>query len=277
MIIEVREDVVRLEGALEKNLWPTIQAAANLLLRQHAQGIIVDASGLLSCSAEGAKTFRDAMDYIERYHARIVVAAVPIDVMESIRKVPGVRSRLPIATTIDEARTSLALAGSRRVRSQAGARQLQDVLVPLFGTVPIETATALACRLAKSGGQKPRIHLVYVLEVPRVLTLTAPLPEEEAIAAAAIEGAEGLVRREGLVPVTYVTRTRDAGEEIIQQAKQMTANIIVLGYHRSEPPGGEMMDRVTKTLIDHAPCEVILNRMPLPQPAVKPLPPRDAR
>src|ERR1700709_2224051 len=96
MIIEAREDVVKLEGNLDKNLWPTIQAAANLLLRHHPQGIIVDGSELANCSPEGAKTSRDAMDYIGRYRARIVVCGLPECVMDVIRAVPGVRSRLPV-------------------------------------------------------------------------------------------------------------------------------------------------------------------------------------
>jgi len=265
MIIEARDDVVRLEGALDKNLWPTIQAAANLLLRQHVQGIIVDASGLVRCSTEGALTFRDAMDYIERYHARIVVAAIPPEVMETIRAVPGVRSRLPIAESIEDARKSLSLAGSRG-RMHAGRRELQDIIVPLIGDQPPATATALACRLAKSDDQKPRIHLIYVLEVPRVLTLTAPLPEEEAIAARVMEGAEAIVRREGLTAVTHVTRSRDAGEELVQQAQQVSANIIVLAYTPSEEGEGGIMERVAKTLLSRAPCEVILNKMPTAVP-----------
>lgn len=265
MIIEAREDVVRLEGALDKNLWPTIQAAANLLLRQHMQGIIIDASGLVRCSAEGALTFRDAMDYIERYRARIVVSAIPPEVMETLRAVPGVRSRLPIAETIEDARKSLMLGGSRG-RTQAGRRELQDIIVPLIGDQAPVTATALACRLAKSDGLKPRIHLIYVLEVPRVLTLTAPLPEEEAVASRVMEGAEAIVKREGLTAVTYVTRTRDAGDELVQQAKQVSANIIVLAY---TPTGadGDIMERVAKTLLGRAPCEVILNKMPTAVPA----------
>lgn len=262
MIIEARDDVVRLEGALDKNLWPTIQAAANLLLRQHATGIIIDASGLVRCSADGAKTFRDAMNYIERYHARIVVAAIPAEVAETIRAVPGVRSRLPIAETIEDARNSLLLAGSRRPKRTARGRQLQDVLVPLIGNYPPEPPTSLACRLVKSDGQRPRVHLVYVLEVPRVLTLTAPLPEEEAAAAESIRLAEAVVRREGLTAVTHVTRARDAADEIVQQAQQIHANIIVLADMPSAGSEESIMDRVAGSLLSHAPCEVILNKAP---------------
>ncbi len=178
MIIEAREDVVRLEGSLDKNLWPTIQAAANLLLRHHVQGIIVDGSGLTGCSPEGAKTFRDAMDYIERYRARIVVCGLPEPVMEVIRAVPGVRSRLPVTATLEEARASLNLGGPGIARATVGNRPPPEILVPFLSPHNAEAATALACRLAKAdtgAGQKARLHLAYVLEVPRNLPLTSPL------------------------------------------------------------------------------------------------------
>lgn len=264
MIIDARDDVVTLEGAIEKNLWPTIQAAANLLLRHNVQGIIIDGSHITSCTSEGAFTFRDALDYIERYHARIVVSGLPNDVMETLRSVPGVRSRLPIAGSIDEARNSLSLAGSRRSHAPASGRQLNDILVPLAGAIPPETATALACRIAKSDGSHPKIHLVYVLEVPRILTLNAPLPEEESIALRVIAGAEAIVKREGLSALTHVTRARDAGDEIINQAKQIGASVIVIGYIPiADAENDTFMVRVTRTLLNRAPCEVIINKLPV--------------
>lgn len=269
MIIEAREDVVMLEGSLDKNLWPTIQAAANLLLRQHTQGIIVDCSALTGCSPEGAKTFRDAMDYIERYRARIVVCQLPECVMEVVRTVPGVRSRLPIAATLEEARASLRLARTGAGRgAETGGRALQDILVPLLRTDATETATMLACRLARAGGQKTHLHLAYIFEVPRQLPLNAPLPEEETEAAKTLEAAERWVRSEGLKPVTHVTRTRDLGEEIVHQAGLLHANIIVLSCGEAGEACEEFMTRVARPVLDHAPCEVILNKLPSsPTPA----------
>lgn len=264
MIIEARNDVVALEGSLDKNLWPTIQAAANLLLRQHTQGIIIDGSGLKGCSPEGAKTFRDAMDYIERYRARIVVAQLPEPIMDVIKTVPGVRSRLPISATIEEARASLQLARTTSVQElQSGGRELQDVLVPLIHADTPETATMLACRLTKADGQKTRIHLAYFLEVPRQLPLNAPFPEEETAAARALESAEASVRREGHIAVVHVARTRDTGEEIAQQAAALHANMIVLSICPEENDADDFTNRVVRTVLDRAPCEVILNKAPL--------------
>jgi anti-anti-sigma regulatory factor len=224
MIIEARNDVVSLEGSLDKNLWPTIQAAANLLLRHHTQGIIIDGSTLTGCSPEGAKTFRDAMDYIERYRARIVVAQLPESVMDVVKSVPGVRSRLPISDTIEAARASL--------------------------------------HLARADGQKTRVHLAYFLEVPRQMPINAPLPEQESLARATLEAAEKWVRREGLTAVAHVARTRDAGDEIVHLAGVVHANIIILATAAEGEPCEDFLTRIAKVVLDRAPCEVILNKLP---------------
>ncbi|MDQ2686391.1 MAG: universal stress protein [Armatimonadota bacterium] len=263
MIIEARDDLVMLEGSLDKNLWPTIQAAANLLLRQNTQGIIIDGSELTGCSPEGAETFRDAMDYIERYRARIVVCQLPESVMEVVRAVPGVRSRLPVAATLEDARNSLRLARTGAGQtSGAGGRALQDILVPLLQGDTPETATVLACRLARSEGQQTQVHLAYIFEVPRQLPLNAPLPEEETQASETLAAAENWVRREGLKPMTHVARARDVGEEIVHQAGLLNADIIVLSCGAAGQPGEDFMARVGRPVLDHAPCEVILSKLP---------------
>jgi nucleotide-binding universal stress UspA family protein/anti-anti-sigma regulatory factor len=261
MIIEAREDVVKLEGSLDKNLWPTIQAAANLLLRHHVEGIIVDGSGLTGCSPEGAKTFRDAMDYIERYRARIVVCALPEDVMECTRTVPGVRSRLPVTATLEEARASLKLSGQGGSRAVVGSNKPQNILVPFLRPDNPQAASALACKLARAdSAHKSRLHFAYVLEVPRHLPLTAPLPEEEADATRTLEAATAATRCGGVTVESLVTRTRDAGEEIVQQAKALEASLIVLTYLPSDDPSDTLMQRVTRTVLERAPCEVVLNK-----------------
>ncbi len=265
MIIEAREDVVQLEGELDKNLWPTIQAAANLLLRRHVEGIIVDGSALTGCSAEGAKTFRDAMDYIARYRARIVVCALPESVMDVVRAVPGVRSRLPVTATLEEARASLKLSCHGGTRAMGGANTPQNILVPLLRPEHTEAASSLACRLARAAGpadgtQKSRLHLSYILEVPRHLPLTAPLPEEESLASSALAAASNAARCVGVSADPNVIRTRDAGEEIVNQATALEASLIVLAYQASDDPADTLMQRVTRTVVDRAPCEVILNK-----------------
>ena len=107
MIIETRGHVVHLSGSLHKNQWMSIRAAANLLLHDHPQGIIVDCAGLENISEDGARTFLEAMRDIESARARIIVASLPQNVLTVIKTVPGVRSQLPIAASVEAARASL--------------------------------------------------------------------------------------------------------------------------------------------------------------------------
>src|SRR2546423_14865634 len=109
MIVACKDDVVHLSGSLHKNQWLTIKAAAKLLLQQHPQGILIDCSGLTDISEDGAKTFLEAMKDIQGEGARIIVVNLPEQILEVIRSVPGVRSQLPIARTIEEARASFRL------------------------------------------------------------------------------------------------------------------------------------------------------------------------
>ena len=120
MIIETRGDVVRLSGSLHKNQWMSIRAAANLLLHEHPQGIIVDCAGLEDISEDGARTFLEAMRDIEAARARIIVASLPENVLTVIKTVPGVRSQLPIAASVEEARASLQM--HKRARPRAHTR-----------------------------------------------------------------------------------------------------------------------------------------------------------
>lgn len=260
MIIETREDVVMLEGTLDKNLWPTIQAAANLLLRSHSEGIIIDCALLVDCTPAGALTLRDAIDYIERHNARIVVCRLPDTILATLKAIPGLRSRLPTAATLEEARASLHTPHSTAV--QNSRRPLHDILVPILNDVPSNHAIALACRIAKADGLKACIHLAYILEVPRALPLTAPLPEEEARACALLDTAEKLVKREGLNSSPKVCRGRDAGEEIVNQSQTLSANMIVLSYQQQAGVSDDLLIKVGRTVLDRSNCEVILNKVP---------------
>lgn len=141
MIIEARDDVVTLEGSLVTNQWSAIQAPANLLLRFHPNGILIDAGGITRCTEDGARTFLDAMDYIERHRARIVVCHPPPEVQETLKNIPNLRSQLAIAATCEEGRASLDMASSVRRRNPLSARAADSNAVrPRLVMVPLVDA-----------------------------------------------------------------------------------------------------------------------------------------
>lgn len=272
MIIETKDDVVRLSGSLTRNQWMTIKAAANLLLTNHPEGIIVDCSHLEGISEDGAKTFLEAMRDIEAAKSRILFVSLPHQVMAVCKTVPGVRSQLPIADTVEDARASLRMAnrpGVLREKRPTGtsdsSKRTTTILVPIVANMELTYGAALAARLSR--GTKADIRLVYFLEVPRTLPLNAPLVEEEQSAQRMLRDAVESARTEGAPASEHVERVRDAAEGILATAKNYQVDTLVLGA-TTEPHAGEQHERfhyLVDTLIHRAPCEVIVGRQNPPE------------
>lgn len=262
MIIETREDVVRLSGTLHKNQWMTIKAAANLLLLEHPEGIIVDCSQMEGISDDGAKTFLEAMRDIEAAHSRIIVAHLPEQVMTKCRSIPGVRSQLPIADSVEAARASLRAAKTTRPAAHGAESGKRGALlfVPLIAGVDLSYGVTLAQQMA--GGGKAEVRLVYLLEVVRTLPLNAPMPEQEENATQTLERVRALANPQQGGVVERVERVREAVDGIIATAKAQNADKIVVGL-ASIPEEGEESEKVARliqTLIKRAHCEVVVAR-----------------
>ena len=153
MIIETKDDVVRLSGSLTRNQWMTIKAAVNLLLTNRPEGIIVDCSHLDSISEAGAKTFLEAMRDIEAMKARIIVVRLPEQVLAVCKTVPGVRSQLPLADSIEEARASLRMMNRPGVREKRvsakdeNAKRSESILVPIVANMELSYGAAVAASM----------------------------------------------------------------------------------------------------------------------------------
>jgi anti-anti-sigma regulatory factor len=271
MIIDARDDVVTLSGRLEKNLWLSIQAAAHLLLRQHPNGILIDAREISYCSPEGARTFLDGLEYIERHKARIVLCQVPESVLAVLRTVPGVRSQVPIAQTCAEARASLELAHHARVqerqkRGNVAAGSPDTVLVPVIqGITTVKDVIGIAHVLGFEGANgkpeiRPRVQLTYVIVVPRSIALNAPIEEEEAEARAVLEEAEAFAAKYNIDLATEVARTRDAAEEIVELATKSKAAKMVLAIPPASTSDESEVRTIVSAVLHKSPCEVIIRK-----------------
>jgi anti-anti-sigma regulatory factor len=253
VIVEAREDTVRLYGDITENQWLNIKAAANLLLRDHADGIIVDCKRVRNVTQDGAQTFLDAVQHIERHNARIILADLPAGLEATLREVPGLRSRLPIAANLDEARRSLRIG-----RSEVPAEPSESViLVPVLDARGGQRAADMAARLYKDTGSA--IHLAYFLTVPRNLPLNTPMPEEEATAEEALDLAEAVVKKHGLRVYRQVHRTRDPAEGAVQLAERERAKGIVM----SRPAGEDSeQHQAVDDVLRRACCEVVIDQAP---------------
>jgi anti-anti-sigma regulatory factor/nucleotide-binding universal stress UspA family protein len=266
MIIETKGDVVRLSGSLSRNQWMTIKAAVNLLLTNHPEGIIVDCSHLENISEDGAKTFLEAMRDIEGAKSRIVVVSLPKHILSVCKTVPGVRSQLPIADSIEEARASLRMANRAALQEKRPpgnadpTKRSTMLLVPLIANMDLTYGATLAGRVARTG--RADIRLVYFLEVPRTLPLNAPQLEEEQAALQMLSQAMQAAKQAGATATEHVERVREAAEGILAMAKNYGVDSIVFGA-TSEPSAGEEHERfhhLVDTLIHRGSCEVIIGR-----------------
>lgn len=254
MIVEIRDEVVALSGVLRRNQWPTLQSAVNVRLKYHPAGIIVDCSGLRALTPEGADTFRAAAQHIARSGARIVVASVTPDVMRVLRQVPNLRSQLPLAETVSEARASLGMeAPGRRQAGEAPG----DIVVGLLGTDADADAVAVACRLSETVGG--RIHLAYLLVVPRNVPLFSPVGSEEESARAALERLDNAVRLAHRTPIRRVERTRDRATRLVEVAAEARADMVVLALL---PDASEDLVATAEKVLVRAPCDVVVDRLP---------------
>jgi len=250
LFIEARGDTITLSGEIKSNIWPAIQAAAALLLRNHPTGIIVDCSLLTNCTVKGAETFSDAFRYITSHNARIVVAGLAPELLEIGKSVPGVRSQLPLADSVAEARASLRLV---EITPQRGRARIAAV-APMLGVW--QRAVYHCDRLAV--GEDCEIHLVDLMKVPRTLPIGTPLPEREAEGQRRLEEARKAIGDSRMKCFTHVERTRSNASGLTEFVKRLEADFAVISV--DEAPGGEgcMDDSEAMALVQGAEFEVSL-------------------
>lgn len=227
MIVESYEDVIILSGALRSNFWETIHTAIALTLKRHPTGVIMDCSGITECTVEGADTFVDVMHFIEDQDARIIVAAVPEHVLEVLKRVPEVRSQLPISPSVEDARKSIDLLvkGEEERPSKKKLQQnpsLRKFLLCLSGDASDEELVNVSREIA--GPALAEVCLIFPVIVPRELPIQSPLPELEAQAKAALEKAQANLTKAEISNSIRIERARDVASAIRDALEEMDAN-----------------------------------------------------
>ena len=187
----------------------------------------------------------------------MIVSGLPDNVLKVIRSVPGVRSMLPIAATLEEARASLRLSGAAQSADSAPASVTGGIVVPLLPGLHIDYAVQLAALVAKD--QRARIHFVYLLEVARTLPMATPLPEEEAAANKMLDAASDMAKRANLQSTPHLERVRDAGEGVLQLIQTYRADNLVLASFTEAGDSAAFLQLVD-TLLRKAPCNVLIGR-----------------
>ncbi len=250
MIIEARGDTITIKGSIGKNIWPAIQAAAALLLREHPKGIILDGSAVEKCTKTGAHTFADAFNYIDSHDARIVVTGLSPEVVETVRAVPGVRSQLPIVDTVEDARSSIQLEETEKKRGKAR----QAGVVPILGDW--RRAVFHASKLAQ--GENCELHLVDLIKVPLSLPLGNPVPEREGQGQTRLEEACVEVEKAHLSKYSHVERVRSYREGLSSFVHELPADFAVVSIDSPEPGTPVIEEYKAAALVEAADFEISL-------------------
>ncbi len=253
MIVYTRDDTVKLSGALTRNQWPTIKAAARVLMKEHPEGILIDGGELTTVTPEGARTFLDALRDIEAVGARMVVCNIPPAVMAVLRGMPGLRSQVAFSMSVEEARESLRSAGACSI-----GLPLNAILVPVLSTA--DTAAALRLASVSHRDRGLPVGIVGFVVVPRELPVSSPLPEEEAQTQELLGAATAEARRLGLACTVHVERVREIKDGLLATIAAHEAAMVVLALRMDRLQEEDFLD-LASHLLRRAPCEVLIARV----------------
>jgi nucleotide-binding universal stress UspA family protein/pimeloyl-ACP methyl ester carboxylesterase len=142
--------------------------------------------------------------------------------------------------------------------SQRSVRALRRIVVPIDPNVSSGRAVELACRLGEA--QKAEILLVHVIAVPHRLPIDQPLPEATFRGGRALRLGEAIVLDHGLPFRSELLRERSAAGGVVRLARDVQADLIVMGAGDSETHEEGRLGRTAEEILRRAPCEVLIDR-----------------
>jgi nucleotide-binding universal stress UspA family protein len=140
-----------------------------------------------------------------------------------------------------------------------------QILVPIVGSRVTDEMMVLACQLATE--KQSSIDGLYVIEVPLNLPLDARLVNERAKADTVLAAAALIASQFKVAFTATVITARSAGRAIVEEAESRRSEVIILGTMRKRRIADRAFGRTTDYVVDHAPCEVLLNIVPKGYPS----------
>jgi basic amino acid/polyamine antiporter, APA family len=161
------------------------------------------------------------------------------------------------------------------LHKDVGEAEYETILVPVFGTELDDDIVSTAGRLADAadmpGERNPKLDVIYVMDLPLTVPLSARPPKRrEEEANRALERASEIGSEYETVDVdTAVVKARSVGAGIVEEARRRNCELIVMG---GEPPskvrGGAVLGGVrsvpeeigeaTQYVLSKAPCRVLV-------------------
>ena len=140
------------------------------------------------------------------------------------------------------------------LKAAPGVGATGDIAVVVDGKKLDIELVRLACSMAKRA--KRKVHLLHVIEVPRTLPLKAVLSEESANADKLLTEAMAIANEAGCAAVAEVVQARDTGTAIVDEAKDHSCALILLGVVREAHKTHTALDKTIPYVLENAPCRV---------------------
>ena len=139
-------------------------------------------------------------------------------------------------------------------KSAPGVGATGDIAVVVEDNKLDNELVRLACLMAKKA--KRKVHLVYIIEVPRTLPLKAVLTKESEHADKLLTDALTIADDAGCEAVAEVVQARDAGPAIVDEAKDHACALILLGLVRDPHKIHSDLGKTIPYVLTNAPCRV---------------------
>src|SRR6478672_10158556 len=140
--------------------------------------------------------------------------------------------------------------------------EYRSILMPISSARVDDVMTATALRLAAESNAT--LVVMYPIEVPLNVTMSAPLDEEVADAEYQLRQAAALGREYGVDVITRIVRTRNIGQAIVEEAERRRSEIIVIGARDRHKPGQRVFGPRVDYVLRNAHCRVMVGAEPAP-------------
>jgi nucleotide-binding universal stress UspA family protein len=135
-------------------------------------------------------------------------------------------------------------------------RMVGSLIVVFSPEIDSSHMVALAVKLAR--GERSELLAMYVIEVPYTLPPDAEMPTEERAALDALGAAETIANNNNVTIRTETVKTRSTKQAVLDVAKRVKADLIILGSFREGKYSGAPLGRTIEDIAADAKCDVLI-------------------
>ncbi len=142
----------------------------------------------------------------------------------------------------------------------------QTVLVPLVGSSMDESALKVAGEVARESSG--RVHVLYIIEVPRAVPLDDPMADQVRNGERILKDIEDHWPHKKTSVATELLQARQAGPAIVTEVVERGADLVIMGIDHERRYGDYSLGSATAHVLQHVPTALWLLRAPINQNGV---------